>query len=241
MKFSLHAFIIFLFSISMVHAEKPGEKPMTAFEVLAEAKHQLGKFGKEVLSMESENSHLRPRYWWIRFYDDSLFMKTRAVQMIGPEMMKNMEPGNPFDSGNREFVIQPDLLKYDSEKCIAFIEKAAKDSGIPLSSLNAKLEKPHPGESNPIWFFELFNAEGEKLGKINISATTGKVTEIIGLKLKDKRFDPVSKNTPSQDVESTFLGVGADLEETFTGKRTIDKDGSDSEKTSSKSSKSASD
>jgi hypothetical protein len=240
MKCYLSAALIFLLSINFLHAEKPTDKPMTAFEVLKEAQHQLGKSGKNLIGMQSEGAKLRPRYWWIRFYDESLTMKIRAVEMIGPEMLKNLVPTNPFDGGNEQFIIQPELLKCDSEKCIAFLEKACKESGIPLHSINVKLDKPHPGESNPIWYFELFDANNKKLGKMNISATTSKVTEIVGVKLKDKRFSSVSRNTPTQDIEETFVGVGADLEETFTGKRTIDKDDSTSKK-SSKSSHTESD
>lgn len=235
MKRFLSLIFTFLFSISAgsIYAQK-SEKQLTAFEVLKHAQRQLGRFGKDLLSMETENSKLQPRYWWIRFFDESLVFKIRAVQMIGPEMMKNLEPGNPFDGGNRDFIISPDLLKCDSDKCINFIEKAAKASDIPLHSLNIKLDKPHPGESNPIWHFELRDLNNKSLGTISISATTSKVTEIVGLNLKDKRFSGVSKKTATQSIEETFLGVGADLEETFTGKRTVDRDGEKSSKSSDK-------
>jgi hypothetical protein len=200
------------------------EKTMTAFEVLKEARRQLGnRSGKDVLSMESENGKLRPRYWWITFYDESLFLKKRVIQMIGPEMIQNIEPGNPFDGGNKKYVIDPESLKYDSDKCITFLERMAKDNGIPLHSINVRLEKPHPGETSPIWFFEFFNSKNEKLGKVSISASTGKVTEIIGLKIKEKRFAPVSKKTVSQTVGETFEDVGQGLEETFSGKKSDSK------------------
>jgi len=201
------------------------DKPPTAFEVLKEARKKLGEpVSKNLLRMESEYARLRPRHWWVRFYDADVTLKVRALYMIGSEMNRNITPGNIFDGGNAEFIINPEQLKYDSEKCIAFIQKACKDSNIPLQSLHVRLEKPHPGESNPIWYFELLDAQEEALGRLSISATTGRVTEIVGLKLKDTRFKPVSKSTLSQDVEETFIGIGADLEEFFTGKRSLDKD-----------------
>jgi hypothetical protein len=206
------------------------DKLDSAFKTLEITQKQLGESGKFLLRMESDHAKLRPRQWWIRFYDEKPLLKVRAIHIIGPEIMKNTEPGNPFDRGDVEHIIRPEQLKYDSEKCIAFIEKAARENSIPLHSLNIRLEKPYPGESNPIWFFEWFDEKDKSLGKINISATTGKITEIVGLKLKDKKFESVSKKTTSQkgadfggEVEGTFLGIGADLEEFFTGNRTVDK------------------
>ena len=200
------------------------DKPPSAFKELQEARRQVGDHvGKSLLSMESDNAQLRPRYWWIRFYDEQNLFKLRAVHIIGPEITRNIEPSNPFDGGNADHIIPTESLKYDSEKCITFMEKAAKENKIPLYSINTRLEKPYPGESNPIWYFEWFDEKGNSLGKINISATTGRVTEIVGLKIKDKRFQSVSKKTFSEDVEGTFLGIGADLEEFFTDERTVDK------------------
>jgi hypothetical protein len=198
------------------------EKPMTAFEVLKETQKQLGpKYAKTFLSMESDGAKVRPRYWWVRFYDDSLWLKIRAVHMVGPDMIENKVPANILDGGNKELIIQQEQLKYDSEKCIAFIEKAAKENGIALHALNIKLVKPHPGESNQIWTFEWLDENDRNIGKLSISATTGRVTEIVGLKIKDPRLQGVSKKKLSENVEDTFLGIGADLEEFFTGKRTI--------------------
>ncbi len=222
-------FLLFLGLVIGLNGLQAADKPMTAYQVLAEARKQLGASGKHLLSMESEHAKLRPRYWWIKFYDESLFLKLRAVQMIGPEMLQNVRPGNPFDGGDVDHVIMPDQLKFDSDKCVAFMEKAAKDSGIPLHSLNVRLEKPFPGESNPIWFFEWLDQNDDKIGTINVSATTGKVTEIVGLKIRDPRFKNVSKKTFSENVEDTFVGIGADLEEVFTGKRTVDKKTEDKE------------
>jgi hypothetical protein len=215
------ALLLLFLSTSFFHLSA-SDRPLTAFETLKNARKQLGENGKYLLTMESDNAKLRPRFWWIRFYDESLWLKTRAVQMIGPEMVRNMIPGNPFDGGNVEHVIPIEQLKYDSEKCIVFIEKAAAQNHIPLHSLNVKLEKPHPGESNPIWFYEWFDDKDHSLGKLSISATTGKVIDIVDLKIKDERFEGVSRKGLKNDVEDTFLGIGADLEEFFTGKRTVD-------------------
>jgi len=220
----MKSFFLLFALVAGLQGLQAADKPMTAFETLKEARKQLGDGGKHLLSMESEHATLRPRYWWIRFFDDSAFLKVRAIHMIGPDIIENVRPANPFDGGDADHVIFPDSLKVDSEKCIKFMEKSAKDSGIPLHSLNIKLEKLYPGESNPIWMFEWLDENDDKLGTINISATTGKVTEIVGLKIRDPKFANVSKKTFSQSVEDTFVGVGADLEETFTGKRTVDKD-----------------
>lgn len=222
MKIRWLAPIVLSLSFGVLHAN---DKPLTAFETLKRSNKLLGgDAANNLLSMESEHGHLRPRYWWIRYYDPTLFLKLRAIKMIGPEMNRNEIPGNPFDGGDKNFIIPPENLKYDSEKCIAFMEKAAKESNIPLHSLNARLDKPHPGESNPIWFFEWFDDQGKSLGSMSISAATGKVTEIVGLKIKATRFKSVSKKTFSENVSDTFLGVGADMEEFFTGKRTVDQD-----------------
>ncbi len=211
-----------MIGVGSIHA---GEKPLSAFEVLKLARHQIGnRVGANLLSMESENAKLQPRYWWIRFYDDQLFLKVRSVQMIGPDMIHNVEPGNPFDGGDSGYIIQPSQLKYDSDRCIAFIEKAAKESNIPLHSLNVRLEKPYPGESNSIWYFEWLDEQERVLGTLNISAATGRVTEIVGLKIKNKKFQGVSKKTISESVKETFLEVGADIGEFFNGKSSADKE-----------------
>jgi len=222
MKFPLFASLAFVLGIGILQAE---DKPLTALETLKAAKKLLGEpVGNNMLQIKSENGKLRPRYWWIRYYDPSLFLKLRSIQMVGPEMVKNIVPANPFDGGDSGFIIPTEQLKFDSEKAISFMEKAAKESGIPLHSLNIRLEKPHSGETNPIWYFEWFDEKRRKLGTINVSATTGKITEVVDLKIKTKNIESVSKKGFDKEVEGTFLGIGADLEEFFTGKRTVDKE-----------------
>jgi hypothetical protein len=220
--------IVFLiqFSVRGVQGANAGSKPLSAYKSLKAAQKLLGeKNAQYVLSIESEYSKLQPRYWWIRFYDESLFFKIRSVQMIGPEMLRNIEPGNPFDGGNVNYAINAKDLnpKYDSDRCINWIEKVAKENKVPLHSLKIKLEKPYPGESNPVWNFDWLNDKEESLGIMKISAASGKVLEVVGLKLKSKRFSSVSKKTGGQEVEDTFVGIGADLEEFFSGERTLDK------------------
>jgi hypothetical protein len=203
------------------------DRPLTAFETLAAAKKQLGAAGANLLSMRCENAKLRPRFWWIRFFDESLFLKIRAVYMIGPEMVRNVEPGNIFDGGDNRFVIHPEELKYDSEKCLLFVEKCAKDSNIPLHSLDVLLEKPHEGETSPLWTFDWFDVKRDRLGRMKVSATTGKVVEIVDLKIKSPRYSNVARKSASGSVQDTFLDIGADMEEFFTGKRTVDKEEGD--------------
>lgn len=211
---------------------KPESKPLSAYKALKMAQKLLGEKNTSlVLSIESEYSKLQPRYWWIRFYDESLFFKVRAVQMIGPEMIRNIEPGNPFDGGNIHYAIPVKDLnpKYDSDRCIQWIERIAKENRVPLHSLKVRLEKPYPGESNPVWIFEWLDSKEDPLGTMTISAVTGKVLEVVGLKLKSKRFAGVSKKTGSQKIEDAFVGIGADLEEFFAGERTLDKEESGTE------------
>lgn len=226
MKISVSILLVALLGVGGTLTAEMSDKPPSAFASLKQARRLLGEKGSgaHFLSMESENAKLRPRYWWIRFYDDSLLLKLRAVQMIGPEMIRNLEPGNPFDGGNKAYVIDPESLKIDSDRCIAIMEELARDNKIPLAGINARLRKPHPGESNPVWYFEWLDANNDTLGKVNISATTGRVLEIVGLKLKSKRHQDVSRKTAAQETEDTFLGIGGDLEEFFTGARTVDQE-----------------
>ncbi|MCC7518795.1 MAG: hypothetical protein IT578_06380 [Verrucomicrobiae bacterium] len=221
--------LLALFVLSSLAAfAAPADKPLTAFETLALARKQLGEaVGTNLLSMRCENAKLRPRYWWIRFFDASLFLKVRAVQMIGPEMVRNVEPANIFDGGDQRFVIRREELKYDSEKCILFIERCARESGVPLHSLDILLEKPHEGETSPLWTFEWFDEKRDRLGTMKISATTGKIIEIVDLKIKSPRYQDATRKSLGENVEDTFLGIGADMEEFFTGKRTVDKEGAE--------------
>ncbi len=207
------------------------ETPLTAFETLAAARKQLGDpAGSNLLSMSCENTKFRPRYWWIRFFDESLFLDVRAVYMIGPEMIRNVEPGNIFDGGDQRYVIHPDELKYDSEKCLVFVEKCAKENGIPLHSLDILLEKPHEGETSPLWTFDWYDVKRNRLGHMKISAVTGKVVEIVDLKIKAPRYKDVSRKSMAGSVEDTFTGIGADMGDFFKGKRATDKEGADADK-----------
>lgn len=215
---------VFIALLFLVQGLMAADKPLSAFQTLDKAKKQLGDSKIGLLQMETKYSKLQPRYWWIRFYDPSLFLKVRAVHMIGPEMIRNIEPGNPFDGGDEAYVIPRDSLKYDSDYCIKFMEKAAKENHIPLHSLNITLEKPHEGETNPVWTFEWLDENEGNLGTLKVSASTGRITEVVGLKIKARNIGGVSKTKFSEDVEETFLGIGGDLEEFFTGKRSVDRD-----------------
>jgi len=226
----LRLFLAALLLSSATAFAAPADKPLTAFETLSLARKQLGDaVGANFLSMRCENAKLRPRYWWIRFFDESLFLKVRAVQMIGPEMVRNVEPGNIFDGGDRRYVIRPEELKYDSEKCIRFIEKCARESGIPLHALNVLLEKPHEGEVSPIWTFDWYDEKDSRLGTMKISATTGKVVEIVDLKIRSPRYQDASRKSLGGNIEDTFLEIGADMEEFFTGERTVNKPSEDAD------------
>ncbi|MDD2710141.1 MAG: hypothetical protein PHV34_19330 [Verrucomicrobiae bacterium] len=183
------------------------DKPLSAIETLNKARKLVGdRLANSLLSMESEGAKLRPRYWWVRYFDDQVFLKIRSIQMIGPEMVQNIIPGNFFDGGDKHYIIRPEELKVDSEKCIAFIEKASAEGGIPLHSINVRLCKPHPGESNPVWYFQWYDENNKKLGKMEVSATTGNILEIDGLKLKGKKYKGVSHETFSQKVGGFFSG-----------------------------------
>lgn len=210
MKLSLSIFCAVMLGCTFLHAE---DKPLTAFETLKQARKLLGEpLGNQLLSMESENAKLRPRLWWIRYFDEKVFLKIRAIQMVGPEMLQNVIPGNFFDGGDKNYLVPQKDLKVDSEKCIAFIEKAAQENGIPLHSLNVKLFKPYPSETSPVWLFEWLNEKNDELGSMKISATTGDIIEIVGLKLKGKKYESISKRTFTQAVKDTFGGDEDDKE-----------------------------
>jgi hypothetical protein len=87
--------------------------------------------------------------------------------------------------------------------------------------MDVTLEKLQHGNVTPLWECVLKNARDNEVGTIWVSAKTGKILKTDGVELTaDSKLR--AEKSFGQSFSDTFLGLGGNMQEFFTGERTVD-------------------
>jgi hypothetical protein len=167
-----------------------------------------------VYSMHGNGTIKEINRWVFYFYDPESPSKAKCVIMKENGKIDRVAPaeGKARDEG---WSFDPTKCKVAVETAVKTAAEYAEKNQVEFDSINVVLRRLEMSKA-PVWRVELVQ-KGKSRGFIYTDAENGTLTEYAAKAKED------SKDL-GQEVEDTFRGIGADLEEFFTGKRTVDKD-----------------
>ncbi len=158
--------------------------------------------------------------WYIIFYDPSVASHGRAVLVENGKIAKTYA-ANGGVTYAKDLTFDPSRIS--SEKpALAAAQGYATKHKITYDSVHALLKET--GVSKPFrWRVELLH-NAHSRGFVYVNALDDSVASY-SAPSSGKKSSSSSSNAESfgNDVQSTFLGIGGDLQEFFTGERTVDK------------------
>jgi hypothetical protein len=159
--------------------------------------------------------------WYIIFYDPTVPSHGRAVLVQGGQIIKSYG-ANGGTIYQETLSFDPTRITSEGPALMAAQGYAAKH-GIEYDSVTALLHQT--GVNKPFrWKIELVDI-GKSKGFVYVNALDDSVAAFSGpTAAKGAQAEtPKTAAGVGDQVKHTFLGIGGDLEEFFTGERTVDK------------------
>jgi hypothetical protein len=162
--------------------------------------------------------------WYIIFYDPSVPSHGRAVLVENNQITKTY-PANGGTTYSGALSFDPSRITSEGPALSAAQGYAAKHT-IAYDTVHALLKESSANKTFR-WRIELLNA-GKSKGYVYVNALDDTVASYSGPKSSgggsgSSDSDDKTAVGLANDVKHTFLGIGGDLEEFFTGERTVDK------------------
>lgn len=169
-----------------------------------------------VLSMYGKGSTSDVETWYVSFYDPTAASKAKVV-VVTKGKIERVYPSECKTSCDDNKSFDPTLNKISVEKAFQAAKLYAEKNQISYDKTRVLLHRPEIGKA-PVWRTELYSA-GVSRGFVHLNSTDGTFSsyELPSTHPKSGAEDFAN------DVERTFKGIGGDLEEFFTGERTVDR------------------
>jgi len=173
------------------------------------------KYQSHVLSLYGKGPAGDVLTWRVLFYDPTSPSKARLVVLNQGKVDRfdSAESSQPYDD---RWSFDPLAVTTQLRTAMDAAQQYAKDHQLSYDENNVLLKRSEAGAA-PVWRVEL-RQSGNAIGFVYTSSTG-----------TFARYQAAEKSSGSgargfaNDVEGTFRGIGGDLEEFFTGKRTVDK------------------
>jgi hypothetical protein len=160
--------------------------------------------------------------WYIIFYDPTVASHGRAVLVENRQITKTY-PANGGMTYSEALSFDPSRITSEGPALNA-AEGYAVKHGIAYNSVRVLLRQT--SLNKPFrWRVELLDG-GKSEGYVYVNALDDTVAYYAGPSSEKKPSSGSSDDTAAgfaNDVKNTFLGIGGDLQEFFTGERTVDK------------------
>jgi hypothetical protein len=160
--------------------------------------------------------------WYIIFYDPTVASHGRAVLVENNKITKTY-PANGGMTYSTALTFDPSRITSEVPALSAAQGYAAKHA-IAYDSVHALLKQT--GADKPFrWRVELLDS-GKNKGYVYVNALDDTVASYEQPSSKKRSSSGSSDDSAAgfaHDVKHTFLGIGGDLEEFFTGERTVDR------------------
>jgi hypothetical protein len=158
--------------------------------------------------------------WYIIFYDPSLATHGRAV-LVEDKKISKTYAANGGVTYSKDLTFDPSRITSESPALTAAQGYAAKHK-IRYDTVHALLKQT--GANKPFrWRVELLR-DGKSRGFVYVNALDDSVASYSSPAAKKVHAGSSgSTDDFGDEVKNTFLGIGGDLEEFFTGDRTVDK------------------
>jgi len=173
-------------------------------------------YREHVMSIYGKGSTESVKTWYITFYDPTSASKAKTVVVINGKIDR-VHPSESRTSYDDVMSFDPLRTRISSSKALETARQYAEKNQISHDGVNMLLKRSESGKA-PHWRVELLN-QGTSRGYVFVEPEKGEFAKYEAPKSVDKKGEHFAK-----DVEQTFRGIGADLEEFFTGERTVDKD-----------------
>jgi hypothetical protein len=173
----------------------------------------------KVVSVYGTGSAAAIDKWYIIFYDPAVASHGRAV-MVQDNKIVRTYVANGGVTYSKSLTFDPSRITSEGPALTAAQSYAAKHN-IRYDEVHALLRQT--ALNKPFrWRIELIR-DGHSRGFVYVNALDDSVA--LYTKPSTGRKDSGSSNADDfgDDVKNTFLGIGGDLEEFFTGDRTVDK------------------
>ena len=195
----------------------------TAFQTARQAVNP--ELQTKVVSVYGVGTPAAIQKWYIIFYDASVASHGRAVLVENNQIVKTY-PANGGATYSANLTFDPSRITSEGPVLSAAQGYAAQHH-IPYDSVHALL-KQNSVDKPFRWRVELIQS-GQSRGYVYVNALDGAVasyspssTEEGSSHAKTASNDDSAKGF-GHEVKKTFLGIGGDLEEFFTGERTVDR------------------
>jgi hypothetical protein len=211
-----------LFSATTSRAQNSGTVSQ-AFETAKQA--VSADLQSKVVSVYGLGTPAAIQKWYIIFYDPAVTSHGRAVLVENNQIVKTYEAkgGAIYDA---KLTFDPSRITSEGP-ALASAQGYAAQHNLAYDSVRALL-KQKSADKPFRWRIELMSA-GKSHGFVYVSALDDSVALY---EPADTGATASTKSSPSDDntgkglvhdVKKTFLGIGGDLQEFFTGERTVDK------------------
>lgn len=176
------------------------------------AQTAMGSQSKDhLLSIYGKGSGDGIKVWFLTFYDETAKHGARVV-VIEDGKIDRVHPADSDGHYDDALHFNPETFHVRVEKAIATAEAYAAKQEIKYTKTNVLLRRPEAGKA-PRWEVTLMEHNTPR-GIVYTNSLDGAFSQF-QLPPKRKGF--------FQSVGDTFLGIGGDLEEFFTGERTVDR------------------
>ncbi len=159
--------------------------------------------------------------WYIIFYDPGVPSHGRAV-LVQDQKIAKAYPANGGIVYSKDLTFDPSRITSE-RPALSAAQTYATRHKIAYDSVHALLKQT--AANKPFrWRVELLH-EGRSRGFVYVNALDDSVAAYTSPAAAKKQTSGSSESDEgfANDVKNTFLGIGADLEEFFTGDRTVDK------------------
>lgn len=225
MKKIFHILILSLISVSL-HAASEQAAYKVARTVIPPERQ------KQVLSFYGKGTVSEIKTWFVKFFDPGAKSNARIV-VVESGKVERSNTAEGQDDNDVKMTFDPAACKAGVDKALKTAATYTKESLIPVDSTRVYLNRPAAGKA-PVWTVELWH-QNRPQGYIYANTKDGAFAgyrppasdnHTAGTEKKSSGV-PEEKDTENefgQQVKSTMLEIGGDLEEFFTGERTVDKD-----------------
>jgi len=183
----------------------------------------------EVVGLQGEPA---PATWTITFFDPEARADMRVVQVENGVVRSQKQPSRGFTGAGQPPFIDVAKLNVDSGAAFAVANQQAR---VGFDQISYRL-RPSAAQDQPIWDLTLIDRNGVIVGTLEIAADDA---ELLAARYTPAE-DNVVGNQPAQgqdsftvragrtlektgkDLKNHLFFVGGELEEFFTGERTID-------------------
>jgi len=239
LRFSL-SIVAIITSLAVHSPAQESEAPPTAYQAMKLAMATLPPENQAKLTeVVGLDGYPAPKTWTITFFDPAARAGMRVVTVENGRIRSQKQPSQGYTGAGEPPVLNVAKLNVDSGAAFAVANQKATEG---FFGLHYRL-RPGTNGTIPVWDLELLGRNGGVVGVMQVSADNasllsakymseenGPAESTVASNEEDGFVDRASRTMQKtgKDFKNSLFFVGGELEEFFTGERTIDVDENES-------------